>query len=90
MAKTTIGSIFGLMTDGELNAQSQVKFVLGGMPVDPAQVKVTKQGYCQNSYVQVAISDEWIDRLAARRMKEMYAAQVDAMFASKGASDGSG
>lgn len=83
MAGISIESIFALMTKNKLDPSAKIEFRLGECLVKPESVVVVHtSGYYNGPGpgLEVRISSEWIDAQVRKRMKEMYAAHVDATF----------
>lgn len=91
MADLTIESIFSLMAKNKMDPSTVVEFSVGSQHVNPKAVSLVVRGggsYTgRKQYVVVELSTDFIDRLVQKRMKELFSAQVDAMFAEKEKTD---
>lgn len=78
MAAITIDSVFKAMAEEKLNPTTELRLLIGTDQISPkqAELKASRDG----SVLFVSVSTEWLDKLVASRMKEMFSTQVDCMF----------
>lgn len=87
MAGITLKSILELANSNDAKPSTRISYRLGKIAVPVESVKLVFYkggGYSDRSdEIEVQISDEFIDQLASERMKRMFDAHVDSMFAAK-------
>jgi len=92
MARITLKSILELANSNDAKPSTRISYRLGKIAVPVESVKLVFYkggGYSDRSdEIEVQISDEFIDQLASERMKRMFDAHVDSMFAAKEVTSG--
>lgn len=93
MKGLTIGRLFELMNEHKLDPSTEISFCMGNRLVKPDQIEASVCGshgpYSgRRPEILVKISGEWVEARTQERMKQMFAAQVDAMFEPKEVASG--
>lgn len=79
---TTLKSILDQANEKDVKPSTEIVFEIDNRRCKPAhvQVFVFRGGYNQLDQVVVRISDEQIEAIVSRRMKELLSGLVDSMF----------
>jgi len=74
-----LDDVFKLMSSSNLDLSTHIGFRLGKTLVRPDVVDLKVEGYSPKS-IMITVSDEYVESLVQRRMKEMFGAMVDKVF----------
>lgn len=88
MAQLRVKDLYAMVSDKNLGPKAKIEFTLGNWRVTPQDIAVSAQepsSYDRNDLgtIVVNISAEFIEARVKERMKQMFDAQIDAMFQPK-------